>query len=519
MIGEAERRHRIREHDEATRLTPAERAFVAWLDANKTRDQVLADLKSGLQVAVEVELATIPLYLFAYYSIYRDAASGEAIDPPLAFANKAAGIIMSIAVEEMLHMSLSANVLFAMGGTPILYGKAPASYPTLLPYHNPVGPPGPGGDTSEFVPLARFSFEQLWHFLQIEYPETLDAPPQDSDWQTIGQLYSYVRCLLRTKWLTDADFQQAPAAAAIQPDNYSPNNVDTLYPTGKFDPWQPAPPTPRPGWCDSYPSGADAARFTNRADSHAGRSQLLCISSRKDAMDAVDTICDQGEGYPVPNLGAGSHDDPSKGEESHYVKFLWLQAQFAGYGSIEETLPAQPPPPPPQLPAITQQALDDELLVIGFPDNPTSASYPEALRPIGDFCSALFQYMLIMVETIYRVPPQDQKLFFNEGLHRSMIWVMDKYIRTMREIPLGDGHSMAPLFENITLGERADSFAALTAIGLEAVKAANAQATAQPDYAYVFNDIVYYVGVAVGPVAAKTGSRPLPDVGPYWRQR
>ncbi|HEY1607260.1 MAG TPA: ferritin-like domain-containing protein [Allosphingosinicella sp.] len=518
MIGEAERRHRIREHDHATRLTPAERAFVAWLDANKTRDQVLADLKTNLQVAVEVELATIPIYLFGYYSIARDAASGEAIDPPLAFANKAAGIIMSIAVEEMLHMSLSANVLYAMGGTPILYGKAPSAYPTLLPYHNPVGPPGPGGDTSELCPLARFSFVQLWHYLQIEYPEKLDAPPQDSNWQTIGQLYSYVRCLLRTKWLTDADFQRAPAASAIQPTNYSPNNVDTLYPTGKFDPWQPAPPTARPGWTDSYPSGADAARFTNRADSHAGRSELLCISTRSDAIDAVDTICDQGEGYPVPNLGAGSHDDPSKGEESHYVKFLWLQAQFADYGSIEETLPAQPPPPPRQLPMISQQALDDRLLVVDFPDNPTTASYPEALQPIADFCSALFQYMLIMVETIYRVPPQDQKLFFNEGLHRSMIWVMDKYIRTMREIPLGNGQYMAPVFENVSLGERAESFAGLKKIGLAAVKAANAQAAAQPDYASVFGDIVWYVGVAIGPDAEQTGSRPLPDVGPYWRQ-
>ena len=44
--------------------------------------------------------------------------------------------------------------------------------------------------------------------------------------------------------------------------------------------------------------------------------------------------------------------------------------------------------------------------------------------------------MLIMCETIYRVPSASQKLFFNEGLHRSMIWVMDKYIRTIRQIPI-----------------------------------------------------------------------------------
>ena len=70
--------------------------------------------------------------------------------------------------------------------------------------------------------------------------------------------------------------------------------------------------------------------------------------------------------------------------------------------------------------------------------------------------------MLIMSETIYRVPPEQQKLFFNEGLHRSMIWVLDKYIRTIRDIPLGDGKFMAPVFENIDLGPRQTSFAALT---------------------------------------------------------
>ncbi|HEY0312898.1 MAG TPA: ferritin-like domain-containing protein [Allosphingosinicella sp.] len=521
MIAADARRHRLAKHDPTTRLTPAERKFVAELNATKTRDEVLTDLKNGLQLAVEVELATIPIYLFTYYSIVRDGASGEAIDPAQAFANKAGGVIMSVAVEEMLHMSLSANVLFAMGQAPQLYGNAPASYPALLPGHKRAGPPGPNGDTSELIPLARLTFDQLWHFLQIEYPEVLDAPPQVSDWDTIGQLYSYVRCLMRTKWLTDADFQRGAAAAAIQPYNYSPNNVDSLYPTGKFDPWKPAPPTPAPAWSDGYASAADAARFTNTADSHAGRSELLCIRSVEDAADAIDTICDQGEGYAVPNLGAGSYDDPSKGEQSHYVKFLWLQAQFAGYDKVRERLSDEPPAPRQQLPVITQAALDEAKLVVAFADNPTSASYPEAYRPIADFSSALFQYMLIMIETIYRVPPEGQKLFFNEGLHRSMIWVMDKYIRTIREIPLGDGTFMAPLFENIELGAQEISFATLTQIGAAAVTAAQALSAQLPvgdGLAGVYTDVIWYIAVATGqPATVETGSRPLVDVGPYWR--
>ena len=525
MTSPAGRRQQSSGNDPATRLTQAERDFIKEVVAPMKREEVLSELKACLQLAVQVELATIPIYLFTYYSIVRNAASGEGIDPVQAFANKAAGVIMSVAVEEMLHMSLSANVLFAIGGTPRMYGQAPESYPALLPGHNVVGPPGPDGDTSERIPLSKLSFEQLWHFLQVEYPEGRDAKPQKTDWDTIGQIYSYVRCLLESDQLSDADFQRGAAAEAIQPYNYSPNNIDTAYATGKFDPWKPAPPTASPAWSDGYPSAAEATRFANYADSHAGKSQLLCVSSRLDAIDAIDTICDQGEGYPVPDLGAGAYADTSKGEDSHYMKFLRLQAQFSGYSGCKEKLPSQPTPPPAHFPAITAEALHDSDLVVAFPDNPTCASYPAELQPIAHFSSALFQYMLIMVETIYKVPPHGQKLFFNEGLHRSMIWVMDKYFRTIREIPIGNCQYMAPVFENVSLGDQATSFQALGTAAQATVDAAttlmNKLKADDPDnpLIHVYTNVAYYAALAVGTPKSIVGSaRPLPDVGPYWRQ-
>jgi len=45
MMAAAALHARPAHHDPATRLTPAERAFVAWLNAHKTRDQVLAALE------------------------------------------------------------------------------------------------------------------------------------------------------------------------------------------------------------------------------------------------------------------------------------------------------------------------------------------------------------------------------------------------------------------------------------------------------------------------------------------
>ena len=369
---------------------------------------------------------------------------------------------------------------------------------------------------------------QLWHFLQIEYPEQWDALPQDRNWQTIGQFYSFIRCLMSTRFITDADFQHGDVAKAMQPYNYSPNNVDTVYPPGKFDPWKPSPPGPMPAWAksDPYPSGSQATVYTDSADSHAGPAELVTVSSRRDAAIAIDTICDQGEGYPVPGVGPSPDDDPSKREESHYMKFVTLQAQYAAYVGTSETLPPEPPPPAPQQPTVHDADLLKAQLVIDFPDNPTTAGYAEDYRPIADFCSACFQYMLIMCETIYRVPPEKQKLFFNEGLHRSMIWVLDKYIRTIRDLPLDPLSTispqkfMAPVFENIDLGPRqALSFPALIAYGAAAIAAATAVAKTVNKKSALYEtmqNVIYYVCVATPQPNSQYKGGTLPDVGRYW---
>lgn len=535
--------------DPVTPLTPAEQAFVDTLNANWTREEVLARLQTDLQTAIEIELATIPIYLYTYYSLVRNNESGETISDAQLFANKAGGVIMSVAVEEMLHMSLSSNVLFSMGVAPQLYQKAPGAYPTGLPYHNPKGPIGPDGQTAVQIPLGKLGFEQLWHFLQIEYPEQWNAPPQDSNWDTIGQFYSYIRCLLSTGFLTDGDFQQGDSAHAIQPENYSPNNVDTVYPDAGFDPWKPAPPAPVPGWADPVQGAAAAAVYPDYDDSHAGPTQLLAVQSIQDAATAIDTICDQGEGVPIWDVGPSPDDDPSKDEESHYVKFLTLQAQFAEYAGTTEQRPKQPPAPTDVIqPAITQADLLAAGVLVNMPDSPVAASYPPLYSDIANFCSACFQYMLIMTETIYLVPPAEQKLFFNEGLHRSMIWVLDKYIRTIRQIPIGSGPYagmvMGPTFENVSLGLRVNSFVGLTDYGNKAIEAAKAligeedaneagdkiaealdhlnfaaeaaKIEKDGDLVSVLQNVIYYVGVAISKTSADGYPMHLPDVGPYW---
>jgi hypothetical protein len=187
-------------------------------------------------------------------------------------------------------------------------------------------------------------------------------------------------------------------------------------------------------------------------------------------------------------------------------------------------------------------------VLVDVPDNPVAADYPPLYSDIANFCSACFQYMLIMTETIYLVPPENQKLFFNEGLHRSMIWVLDKYIRTIRQIPIQSGvyagMMMGPPFENVPLGDRAVSFQGLTGLGNKAIAAAKAiiamemaneaiekvaEALDSSTYAAdaakiekdgdlvgVMKNVIYYVGVALTKTSADGYSMHLPDVGPYW---
>src|SRR5687768_2155841 len=150
------------------------------------RPELVAVLSTGgvpaicdaLQQAIELEHSTIPPYLYALYSLDENL-NGEIAD-----------IIQSVAVEEMLHLTLAANVLNALGGDPVL--DRPSFIPT---YPGPL----PGGVENQLtVQLAPFSTSQLQTFLTIEEPEhPLDIPtakfaPEVAAPVTIGQFYTRI---------------------------------------------------------------------------------------------------------------------------------------------------------------------------------------------------------------------------------------------------------------------------------------------------------------------------------------
>jgi hypothetical protein len=139
--------------------------------------QAPEDLHDLVQKAIELEHATIPTYLAAWFSL--KPGTNAAI----------AQILRSVVIEEMLHMSIAANLLNAIGGTPQIDvpGFVP-SYPGPLPM---------GIGNGLIVGLERFSARLVADtFMKIEEPEEplsfpalLAAAPQ---YATIGKFYQAV---------------------------------------------------------------------------------------------------------------------------------------------------------------------------------------------------------------------------------------------------------------------------------------------------------------------------------------
>lgn len=156
-------------------------------------------LREALQAAIELEHSVIPPYLYALYSLM-PGGNGTVAE-----------IIRSVVDEEMLHLTLAANLLNAVGGRPAL------DWPGMLPRY-----PGPLPGTVDdglVVGLAPFSIPLVRDtFMRIEQPELPEnyggAPPASAacggaagsaGWAgsgsageglTIGQFYRQIRTTL-----------------------------------------------------------------------------------------------------------------------------------------------------------------------------------------------------------------------------------------------------------------------------------------------------------------------------------
>jgi hypothetical protein len=187
-------------------------------------------VRAALQAAVELEHAVIPPYLYALYSL---APGGN---------EAAAAIVRSVVTEEMLHLTLAANLLNAVGGRPVL------DHPKVLPRY-----PGPLPGTVDdglIVGLAPFSVGLVRDtFMRIEQPErSLDLGAAATGLAmgaggplTIGQFYRRIRTTLVAlgegaftgKRHHQVTTDQFPGAVAVTGVTSAGQAIDTIIDQGE----------------------------------------------------------------------------------------------------------------------------------------------------------------------------------------------------------------------------------------------------------------------------------------------
>jgi hypothetical protein len=239
----------------------------------KPSEWTLEDLHEHLMAAIEIELMTLPPYLTALFSI----VPGK--------NKRAAEIVHSVMMEEMLHFALASNVMNAVGGEPDLTGGGYVPrYPLALPFKRK-------GETVE-VGLRPFSKAALEVFMAIEKPNhpAVSPPPAGPDaaiprvlelaeefgYETIGAFYAAIVEGLKALDASREIFTGA-ASRQITPEIFTP------------DP---------------------------------GEGEMIPVKNLATAVKALELIIEQGEG-DVDEPGPGEEFDP-EGELAHFYRFKEL---------------------------------------------------------------------------------------------------------------------------------------------------------------------------------------------------
>lgn len=172
--------------------TPA-RPTAAELTAKPCDQWDLADLQSAVQIAIELELSTLPPYLCGVWSIS---------DGP---SSPARALVGTVIEEEMLHMGLTCNLLAGLGGT---FDIRPPTYPGGLP----------GGVRPDLtVYLSGLSKDYVNDvYMQIELPEAGPITTGDPG-PTIGSFYDCIAQAIQELQPTFSTANQNTAAIGSQP--------------------------------------------------------------------------------------------------------------------------------------------------------------------------------------------------------------------------------------------------------------------------------------------------------------
>ena len=149
------------------------------------------DVRAALQRALQLELSTLPPYLYALYSVGSN--------------DEARFRIRDIVLEEMVHVAIVSNVLNAIGGTPVVADASVVpTYPGSLP--DGIGDDGSAPFVVHLLPFSKSAMQQAMTIEEPEDPIEFTAALAATTFQTIGQFYAALRQRLRaldpSVWVT-----------------------------------------------------------------------------------------------------------------------------------------------------------------------------------------------------------------------------------------------------------------------------------------------------------------------------
>jgi CDGSH-type Zn-finger protein len=289
-------------------------------------------LQQHLQWAIELEHGTLPPYMCALYSI-KEGTNEEAAE-----------VVHSVFMEEMLHLTLAANILNAVGGMPQLdTPSVMPAFPAYLPHSN----------KAFEVPLMKFSKEALEVFMKIERPAEHEGIPEDNDFETIGQFYEAIEeALVRLS---------------------EELGEETLF-------------------C------GDPARQVTDELYYGGSGRIITVTDLASALRALEEIVEQGEGLQHQEVWDGDRDmfHPDREEVAHYFRF---EEAYVGKRYAPGDTPRSGP---------TGETFEvDWDAVHNMRPNPRSADYPsgsEARKQLDAFNHAYSGVLHLLDETFNGSP-------------------------------------------------------------------------------------------------------------------
>lgn len=240
--------------------------------------ETVEQLGAHLYQAAQLEMSTIPLYLYANYSIQTRGYSQWGT------GTSAWRAVKSVVIEEMLHLCLARNLLVAIGcGERIAFYDEDflPKYPEPMRHRTP----------TLMLHLEPCSIKLMQEvFVPLESPSPTGAPPQPDSYGTIGAFYEAIV----------EGFERLSG-----PELWKEPRTDLQYYTAYWN--------------------------------QDGGGYPLQVKDLPTALEAIKTIVEQGEGAAPGDLEVPLKPvspTPGADELSHYAKFLRIAEGIDGIGEV-----------------------------------------------------------------------------------------------------------------------------------------------------------------------------------------